>query len=186
MLTTTRTGFRRTAPCSSIRFCCQPTWLGGSLIAVTDMGLCAVFFGDEPKALQADLRRRFAGTELVESLPEDRDFAALVLTVNRAIENPSLPFEMNLDLHGTPFQQKVWKSLMSIPFGQTISYSELAERVGKPNAIRAVASACGANPISVIVPCHRVVRSDGSLSGYRWGIERKQKLIKRESVVSSS
>jgi len=160
-----------------IRFAVGQTSLGSVLVAATELGICAVLLGDEPQALVRDLQDRFGEAELVGG---DEQFEQWVAQVVGLIETPSAGTDLPLDLQGTAFQQRVWRALRRIPPGTTVTYSDLAERLGAPKAARAVAQACGANPIAVAIPCHRVIRTDGSLSGYRWGVERKRALLARE------
>lgn len=160
-----------------IRFAVAQCSLGALLVAASDKGVCAVFLGDDPEALVRDLQDRFRAAELVGA---DRAFEDWVARVVALVEDPATGLDLPLDLRGTAFQQRVWQALRAIPPGQTVSYAELARRIGHPGATRAVAAACGANPVAVAVPCHRVVRSDGGLSGYRWGVERKRALLERE------
>ena len=152
--------------------------LGRTLIAATDRGVCAISFGDDDGALDADLRGRFPRADI---RPADAALEALADRVVAMVDGagaiaPDLP----LDLIGTAFQQRVWRALRQIPSGETRSYGELAQQVGTPNAHRAVGTACGKNPVAVVVPCHRAVREDGSLGGYRWGLDRKRTLLDRE------
>jgi len=151
--------------------------LGRVLVAGTARGLCAIFFGDADAALEAELRTCFPNARLVAADEAMREWVAEAVAY---IDMPKGVFQLPLDIQGTAFQQKVWAALRDIPFGETATYAELARRVGAPAATRAVASACGANPAAVAVPCHRVLRSDGGLGGYRWGIERKRRLLDRE------
>jgi AraC family transcriptional regulator of adaptative response/methylated-DNA-[protein]-cysteine methyltransferase len=151
--------------------------LGRVLVAGTARGLCAILFGDADAALEAELRTRFPNARLVAADDAMRECVAEAVTY---IDMPKGVFHLPLDIQGTAFQQKVWAALRDIPFGETATYAELAQRIGTPSATRAVASACGANPAAVAVPCHRVLRSDGGLGGYRWGIERKRRLLDRE------
>lgn len=162
---------------ASIRFEIGESWLGLLLVGVSDRGVCAILIGDERDALRLDLRRRFLGAKLIEV---DGEIEEVVSQVVQQIENPSAEVSVPLDLRGTAFQEDVWEALRGIPAGSTATYTEIAERIGRPKAVRAVASACGANALAVLVPCHRVVRRDGSLSGYRWGEERKERLLERE------
>jgi AraC family transcriptional regulator of adaptative response/methylated-DNA-[protein]-cysteine methyltransferase len=163
----------------TIHFAIAESSLGGVLVAATEVGVCAILLGDDPQELIDDLVRRFPAATLAGARS---DFDDLVARVVSLVERPSLNVELPLDIRGTIFQQRVWKALRAIPLGATISYSELAERIGSPTAARAVAGACAANPLAVVVPCHRVVRRDGGLSGYRWGVEKKRELLKREQV----
>jgi AraC family transcriptional regulator of adaptative response/methylated-DNA-[protein]-cysteine methyltransferase len=161
-----------------IRYAVGQCVLGWTLVAVTERGLCAVELGDDREALAAQLRERFPQAAITAAESELADWVAMVVA---SIETPGYEFNLPLDLQGTAFQQRVWQALREIPAGTTLSYAELAQRIGQPQAVRAVAGACATNPVAVIVPCHRVVRIDGELSGYRWGMERKQTLLEREA-----
>jgi AraC family transcriptional regulator of adaptative response/methylated-DNA-[protein]-cysteine methyltransferase len=152
--------------------------LGTVLIAQSDKGICAILLGDQPQLLLEDLQQRNPKATLIAG---DRHFQKVIDEVISVIKQPDLTLTLPLDIRGTLFQQQVWQALQQIPAGETRSYSAIAEAIGTPRAVRAVAGACAANAIAVIVPCHRVVRSDGNLSGYRWGIERKQKLLLQEA-----
>lgn len=154
--------------------------LGTVLVAATGKGICALLLGDDPAELSAELQRRFPGAELTGG---DEAFAKLVAQAIRHVEAPAPRWNLPLDLRGTPFQQCVWQALREIPVGTTDSYTGVAERIGRPAAVRAVAAACAANPVAVAVPCHRVVRRDGGISGYRWGVARKRALLALESKV---
>lgn len=151
--------------------------LGWVLIAATPEGLCAIEFGDTPDALEARLRQRFPAAEVQ---PPDETFEAWVADVLRLLERPKTRLELPLDIRGTAFQRRVWQALREIPPGGTLSYAGVAQKIGRPTAARAVAQACAANPLAVAVPCHRVVRGDGALGGYRWGVERKRRLLEKE------
>ena len=152
--------------------------LGSVLVAATDKGVCAVLLGDDPEVLVRDLQDRFPRAHLIGG---DRSFETLAAMVIAAVETPAGRPDLPLDVRGTAFQHLVWKALCDIPAGETASYSEIARRIGQPGAARAVARACGANHLAVVIPCHRVVRTDGALSGYRWGVERKRILLEREA-----
>jgi AraC family transcriptional regulator, regulatory protein of adaptative response / methylated-DNA-[protein]-cysteine methyltransferase len=165
-----------------IRFAVGECSLGSVLVAATARGVCAILLGDEPEALVHDLERRFHRAELIGA---DADFEAQVAQVIGFIEGPGTAFPLPLDIRGTVFQQRVWQALSAIASGQTQSYSELAQVLGEPKAVRAVASACAANALAIAIPCHRVVRTDGSLSGYRWGVERKRELLARERLSAA-
>lgn len=169
-----RTGSSQT----TIRFAVEHCSLGRILVAATDRGLCAIFLGDTSKPLVRALAERFPRAEL---LAGDRKFARLVRKVVRFVEQPDRGLDLPLDVLGTAFQERVWRALNKIRAGETITYTELARRIGKPQAIRAVASACAANALAVAIPCHRVLRTNGSLAGYRWGVERKRQLLEREA-----
>jgi AraC family transcriptional regulator of adaptative response/methylated-DNA-[protein]-cysteine methyltransferase len=173
----TPTTFRAGGEGISIRFAIGESGLGPILVAASDKGVCAILLGDDPDELARDLQDRFPNARLIGG---DADFERLVARVVGLVENPSAGLELPLDIRGTAFQQKVWEALRQIPAGSTASYAEIAARIGRPKAVRAVAKACGANPVAVAIPCHRVVRTDGSLSGYRWGVDRKGELLRRE------
>jgi len=158
----------------------EPTSLGLVLVAGTANGVCAALLGDDAAALREDLRRRFPGAGLVSA---DAAFQERAVAVASYINAPLTPCDIPLDLHGTPFQRQVWQVLREVPAGTTTTYRELAAKIGRPQAMRAVGQAVGANPVAVIVPCHRVLRSDGAISGFRWGVERKRQLLAREGVV---
>nr|WP_246173697.1 methylated-DNA--[protein]-cysteine S-methyltransferase [Limnoglobus roseus] len=143
--------------------------------------MCAIFLGDAPEDLTRDLQDRFPDAELTGG---DEAFDQWVAQVVGFVENPALGLDLPLDIRGTSFQIRVWEALQKIPFGSTVSYAEIAGRIGQPTATRAVAQACGANSIAVAIPCHRVVRSDESVSGYRWGVERKVELLRRDRPAS--
>lgn len=152
--------------------------LGLALIAVSDKGVCAILLGDDAEALREDLRRRFKKALLIG----DADGGPFVDSVLTKIETPDVPIAFPIDARGTDFQQRVWAALRAIPPGSTTSYAEIARRIGAPKATRAVGGAIAANPVAVAVPCHRVLRSDGTLSGYHWGTGRKRALLARENV----
>lgn len=169
-----RAGGRDTA----IRFAIGQCSLGAILVAESVRGLCAISLGDDPDALARDLQDRFPNATLVG---DDPAFAQKVARVIAFVEAPGVGLDLPLDVRGTAFQQRVWLALREIPPGHTVTYSELAQALGAPQSVRAVAGACAANPLAVAIPCHRVVRRDGNLSGYRWGVERKRALIERET-----
>lgn len=173
----TPTAARRGGEGFVIRFAIGQSSLGNVLVAATEKGVSSIMLGDEPEALVRELERRFPRARLVSGDPGfERTVAAVVGLVEAPGQNLNLP----LDIRGTAFQNKVWRALRAIPAGRTASYAEIARAVGLPKAARAVAQACAANPVAVAIPCHRVVRSDGDLSGYRWGVERKRRLLDRE------
>jgi AraC family transcriptional regulator of adaptative response/methylated-DNA-[protein]-cysteine methyltransferase len=153
-------------------------WLGLVLVAGTERGICAILFDDRPEPLLAELERRFPAAAIE---PAGDAFAERLAEVLCAIEQPGLASSLPLDISGTAFQQRIWQALREIPAGKTASYAEIAKSVGTPRAIRAVAGACAANPIAVAIPCHRVIRGDGDLAGYRWGLARKRDLLAREA-----
>lgn len=171
--------FRAGGSGASIRFAIAACSLGAILVAATDKGICAILMGDDPELLVRDLQDRFPKAELRGA---ESDFEQTVAQVVAFVEAPRIGLDLPLDVRGTAFQQRVWQALREIPAGQTVSYAELAERVGLPKGARAIAGACAANPVAVAIPCHRVVRNDGSISGYRWGVERKHALLKREGA----
>ncbi len=162
----------------AIRFAVGRCSLGSILVAVSEKGVCGVFLHDDPEELVRELQRRFRNAELQ---PGDGDFEQWVARVVGMVEEPWKETDLPLDIRGTAFQQKVWDALREIPVGSTSSYAEIAAKIGLPKAVRAVAGACAANAIAVAIPCHRVVRTDGGISGYRWGVERKRALLEREA-----
>jgi AraC family transcriptional regulator of adaptative response/methylated-DNA-[protein]-cysteine methyltransferase len=164
---------------AAIRFAVGECSLGTILVAATDKGVCAILLGDDPDALLRDLQDRFPKAHLIGG---DGDFERLVAKIVGFVEAPQLGLDLPLDVRGTAFQQRVWQALREIPAGETASYTDVAKRIGSPKAVRAVAGACASNAIAVAIPCHRVVRSDGGLSGYRWGVERKRALLDREAA----
>ena len=170
---------RRGGMGEQIRFAVGETFLGDVLVAATDKGVCAIMLGDDPDDLAKALQDRFPRAELVGG---DEKFERMVATVVGLVEAPGQNLDLPLDVRGTAFQQRVWQALRAIPSGRTSTYAEIAQTVGYPKAARAVAQACAANPLAVAIPCHRVVRADGALSGYRWGVERKRKLLDREAT----
>jgi AraC family transcriptional regulator of adaptative response/methylated-DNA-[protein]-cysteine methyltransferase len=170
-----------------LRACVRACSLGSVLVAATARGICFAALDDDPAALRAALHQRFPGSQVGPSDPAlDAAADALVALIEG---DRGLPFPraagIPLDLHGTPFQRKVWAALQEIPAGTTVTYTDIAKRIGTPRAVRAVGTACGQNPVSVAVPCHRVLRGDGSLGGYRWGLERKRALLDRERARAS-
>jgi len=167
----------------TIRFTTVKTGLGWALVAATERGICMTALGDERAALEAELRRRFPAALI---WPADAKLTAWAEQIVRFITRPDAQPDLPLDIRGTAFQAQVWRALQKIPPGRTASYSEIAAALGRPSAIRAVAQACANNKLAVLVPCHRVVRSDGDLAGYRWGIERKRALIAREREAAAA
>ena len=159
-----------------IGICCY----GSALIAASEKGLCAVFLGEHPEKLLNELHQQFPGAELSVG---DAEFESTVSTVIQYIEKPDQKLKTKLDIRGTRFQKQVWELLTQIPFGKTSNYTEIAMQLGSPKSVRAVAQACGANKLAVIIPCHRVIRIDKELSGYRWGVELKKKLLLKEGVT---
>jgi AraC family transcriptional regulator of adaptative response/methylated-DNA-[protein]-cysteine methyltransferase len=160
-----------------IEFAIGESSLGAILVARSQRGVCAISLGDDADALLRELQDRFPRAELIGG---DAKFEVLVAQVVGLIEQPNIGIDLPLDVRGTAFQQRVWQALRQIPPGETASYAQIAQRIGSPKSVRAVAGACAANTLAVAIPCHRVVRSDGALSGYRWGVERKRELLLRE------
>ena len=163
-----------------IEFAIGESSLGAILVARSQRGVCAISLGDDADALLRELQDRFPRAELIGG---DAGFERLIAQVVGLIEQPELGIDLPLDVRGTAFQQRVWRALRQIPPGETASYAQIAQRIGSPTSVRAVAGACAANTLAVAIPCHRVVRSDGALSGYRWGVERKRELLLRERAT---
>jgi AraC family transcriptional regulator of adaptative response/methylated-DNA-[protein]-cysteine methyltransferase len=180
LLGMTPTQFRAGGSGNVIRFAVGQCSLGAILVAATEKGVCAIELGDDPEALVRDLQDIFPKARLVGG---DAAFEQLVAKVVGFVEEPAQGLELPLDIRGTAFQQRVWKALRAIPAGSTATYSEIAKRIGRPKAVRAVAHACASNAIALAIPCHRVVRTDGSLAGYRWGVARKRALLSREKAA---
>lgn len=178
LLGMTPTAFRAGGAKTVISFAIGQCTLGGILVAASERGVCAILIGEDPEALARDLQDRFPNADLVGG---DAEFEQLVAKVVGFVEMPKRGLDLPLDIRGTAFQQRVWQALREIPAGSTASYTEIARRVGSPKAVRAVAGACAANALAVAIPCHRVIRNDGSLSGYRWGVERKRALLELEA-----
>ena len=176
----TATQFRAGGKGTEIRFAVGECWLGAILVAATEKGVCAIEFGDDPENLVRAFQNRFPKARLIGG---DKEFEAQVARVVGLVEAPGRGVDLPLDIRGTAFQQRVWDAISAIPAGATATYAELARRIGAPKSVRAVASACASNAIAVAIPCHRVVRTDGSLSGYRWGVERKRALLNREKAA---
>jgi len=172
------TEYKKGGPNIPIRFAIGQCALGSILVAQSEKGVCAILLGDDPDELAKDLQDRFPNATLISG---DAEFESLVSQVIGLVENPSKGLDLPLDVRGTAFQQRVWEALQRIPSGSTVTYAEVAAELGEPKATRAVAGACAANNLAVVIPCHRVVRSDGSISGYRWGVERKRELLRREN-----
>ncbi len=171
--------YRAGAAKKDIRFAVSHCSFGPILVADTEQGICAIFLGDDPEALVGELRDRFPKANLIAG---DENFAQILAEVIAFVETPMKGLDLPLDIAGTAFQQRVWQALREIPAGATASYTEIAQKIGAPKAVRAVAQACAANNIAIAIPCHRVVHHDGSLSGYRGGVARKRALLERESV----
>ena len=174
----TSTTFSSGGPGKSIRFAVGECSLGSILVAATERGICAILLGNDPVALVRDLQGHFPIAELTD---DDPDFEHLMAKVVGFIEAPSLGFDLPLDVRGTAFQQRVWQALRAIPAGATASYAEIAERIGAPKEAYAVGQACASNVIAVAIPCHRAVRKNGALAGYRWGVARKRAILEREA-----
>ncbi|MFQ3786288.1 bifunctional DNA-binding transcriptional regulator/O6-methylguanine-DNA methyltransferase Ada [Halomonas sp. A29] len=179
MLGMTPQRYRSGGKDTEIRFALGECSLGNILVATSEKGICAISLGSDPEQLLQEFQDRFANANLV---PGGKDFDAWVAKVVGFVEAPGVGLSLPLDIRGTAFQQRVWQALTEIPVGATISYAELAQRIGSPQSVRAVARACASNTIALAIPCHRVVRSDGALSGYRWGVERKRALLEREAT----
>jgi AraC family transcriptional regulator of adaptative response/methylated-DNA-[protein]-cysteine methyltransferase len=180
LLAMTPSTYRRGGAGLTIRYGIAPCFLGWIGVAATERGICSIEFGDDPHDLPARIQRNFPSATLEEAGAE---FSAMIQTVVAFIEKPERSFGLPLDIQGTAFQRRVWSALREVPPGVTVSYAEIADRIGSPAAVRAVAQACAANKLAVAIPCHRAVRKDGELAGYRWGIARKQTLLTRESTA---
>lgn len=172
------TSYRAGGVNAEIRFAIGECSLGSILVAKSERGVCGILLGDDPETLARNLQDRFPRATLIGG---DAEFERLVSQVVGFVEAPALGLDLPLDVRGTAFQQRVWQALREIPAGSTASYADIAGRIGSPSSVRAVARACAANPLAVAIPCHRVVRTDGGLSGYRWGVERKRALLEREA-----
>lgn len=179
LLGMTPAAYRRGAPGETIRYALADSSLGRLIVALTDTGVCFIAFGECDEDLRSDLATRFPRARVIPAASGD---TALVASVVALVDDPSHGSDLPLDVRGTAFQQRVWRALTRIAPGETVSYGDLARRIGRPTAVRAVAQACGANPLAVAVPCHRVVGSNGSLTGYRWGVDRKRELLRREKA----
>lgn len=178
--TATRDAVRALAS-ETVRYAIAPCSLGRVLVATSAHGIIALFLGSDDAELRGELADRFDAATVEEG---GAAMDAIIAQVVAFVDSPAEELNVPLDIRGTAFQQSVWGVLRKIPPGTTASYREIAEQIGRPAAVRAVAQACGANPIAIIVPCHRVVRSDGALAGYRWGVERKRALLEREATAS--
>jgi AraC family transcriptional regulator of adaptative response/methylated-DNA-[protein]-cysteine methyltransferase len=177
MLGMTPTAFRTGGADTEIKFALGLCSLGSILVACSAKGVCAISLGDDPELLVRDVQDLFPKAELIGG---DADFETLVAKVVGFVEAPGLGLDLPLDVRGTAFQRRVWQALRDIPAGGTASYTDIARRIGAPKSVRAVAQACASNTIAVAIPCHRVVRQDGALSGYRWGVARKRRLLEKE------
>jgi AraC family transcriptional regulator of adaptative response/methylated-DNA-[protein]-cysteine methyltransferase len=180
MLGMTPREFRAGGSGAEIRFAVGQCSLGAILVGATQKGICAISFGNDPDALVRDLEDRFPKARLIGG---DAAFEELVARVVGFVEAPAQAFDLPLDVRGTAFQQRVWQALRKIPAGATATYTDIAKRIGRPKAVRAVAAACAGNPVAVAIPCHRVVRLDGDLAGYRWGVARKRALLAKEKAA---
>ena len=178
MLGMTPTTFRNGGADTEIRFAIGECTLGAILVARSEKGICAILLGDDPDTLARDLQDMFPKAHIIGG---DAAFEELVAKVVGFVEAPAVGLDLPLDVRGTAFQERVWQALKDIPPGETVSYADVARRIGEPKSVRAVAQACAANKLAVAIPCHRVVRNDGALSGYRWGVERKRSLIEKEA-----
>ncbi|HEY4169234.1 MAG TPA: bifunctional DNA-binding transcriptional regulator/O6-methylguanine-DNA methyltransferase Ada [Reyranella sp.] len=181
MLGMTPTHYRDGGLNEDIRFAVGQSSLGAILVASSARGVVSILIGDDPNGLACDLQDRFPKARLIGG---DPDYEKVVAEVVGLVEAPGLGLNLPLDVRGTAFQRRVWQALRQIPFGQTVSYTDVAVRIGSPKAVRAVAGACAANKIAVAIPCHRVVRRDGSPAGYAWGVERRQRLLEAEASAS--
>ena len=174
----TPSDYRKGGRDTDIRFALAQCALGAILVAQSARGICAISMGDDPEALLRELQDRFPQARLIGA---DAEFEALVARVIGFVEAPGTGLDLPLDIRGTAFQERVWQALRQIKPGETVSYTEIARRIGSPKSVRAVAQACAANQIAVAIPCHRVVRNDGAISGYRWGVARKRALLETEA-----
>ncbi len=177
----TPTAYRNGGKGLVIRIAIGQCFLGNVLVGATESGICAIEFGDDPEIMKRQFVERFSNANVVS---DDRDFNDWLDEVVEYIETPELGLDLPLDIQGTAFQRRVWDALKRLPSGTTVSYGELASKIGSPTSARAVAQACASNRVAVAVPCHRVVRQDGELGGYKWGIERKRMLLRREGNSS--
>lgn len=177
----TPTAFRKDGEGVEIRFAVGQCALGALLVAASDTGICEIALHENPEQLVRNLQDRFKAARLIGA---DREFEQWMAAVVGFVENPAVGLHLPLDVRGTAFQRRVWEALREIPVGATATYADIAERIGSPRSVRAVARACATNNIALAIPCHRVVRTDGSLAGYRWGIERKRELIEREAKAA--
>jgi AraC family transcriptional regulator of adaptative response/methylated-DNA-[protein]-cysteine methyltransferase len=178
MLGMTPSQYRAGGANEEIWFAAGQTSFGAILVASSKKGVAAILLGDDVEELVRNLQDRFPKARLIGA---DQNYEAMVARVVGLVEAPGIGLDLPLDVRGTAFQQRVWQALQEIPVGATVSYAELAQRIGAPKAVRAVAGACAANKLAVAIPCHRVIRNDGSVSGYAWGVERKRALLDREA-----
>ncbi|PKQ15785.1 MAG: bifunctional transcriptional activator/DNA repair enzyme protein Ada [Actinobacteria bacterium HGW-Actinobacteria-7] len=177
LLGMTPAAYRKGAPGETIRYALATSALGRVIVGLATGGVCFIAFGDDDATLLDDLATRFPRAEIAPAHPGDAQLVSAVITL---VDDPAHAPDLPLDVRGTAFQQRVWRALTRIAPGETVTYGELARRIGSPSAVRAVAQACGSNPVAVAVPCHRVIGADGTLTGYRWGVERKRVLLERE------
>ncbi|MGV1760781.1 bifunctional DNA-binding transcriptional regulator/O6-methylguanine-DNA methyltransferase Ada [Rhizobium sp. A22-96] len=182
MLGMTPTQYRAGGANEDIKFAVGQTYLGAILVASSAKGVASILLGDDPDELVRNLQDRFPKARLIGM---DREYEALIARIVGFVENPGIGLDLPLDVRGTAFQRRVWQALQEIPVGERVSYSDIARRIGSPTATRAVAGACAANNIAVAIPCHRVVRNDGALSGYAWGVDRKRALLDREAAQTA-
>lgn len=176
----TASEYKQGGQAKQIRFALGQCSLGAIIVAQSERGICWVALDDDPAVLLKEFQDHFHQAELIGA---DAAFEQLIARVVAFIEAPEIGLQLPLDIQGTAFQQRVWQALQTIPVGHTMTYADIAERIGSPKSVRAVANACAANKLAVAIPCHRVIRQDGSLSGYRWGVARKQQLLQREQEV---
>jgi AraC family transcriptional regulator of adaptative response/methylated-DNA-[protein]-cysteine methyltransferase len=179
----TPAAYRRGGQAAHIRCTVAPCPLGWLLLAATDRGICAVRLGDEGSALETQLRDEYPAAEVVR---DDTGLHEWLRPLLEHLDGQRPHLELPLDVQATAFQWRVWQELRAIPYGSTRSYTEIAAAIGQPTAVRAVARACAANPAAVVIPCHRAVREDGSLAGYRWGLQRKEKLLQTERAPNEA
>ena len=174
----TPTNYRAGGANTEIRFAIGECSLGSILVAQSERGVCAILLGDDPDELARDLQDRFPRANLIGG---DGEFEQLVSKVVGFVEAPALGLDLPLDVRGTAFQQRVWQELREIPVGETASYTDIANRISSPGSAKEVSEVCAANALAVAIPCHRVVKKDGALSGYRWGVKRKRALLEKEA-----
>jgi AraC family transcriptional regulator, regulatory protein of adaptative response / methylated-DNA-[protein]-cysteine methyltransferase len=174
----TPTNYRADGANTEIRFAIGECSLGSILVAQSERGVCAILLGNDPDELARDLQDRFPRANLIGG---DGEFEQIVSKVVGFVEAPALGLDLPLDVRGTAFQQRVWQALREIPVGETASYTDIANRIGSPGSAKEVSEACAANALAVAIPCHRVVKKDGAMSGYRWGVKRKRALLEKEA-----
>ena len=175
----TPSAYKKNGKGQVIRFGIGQCSLGAILVGATEKGICLLTLSDDPQELIEDLQNRFKNAELIGGHKQFEKWMAKVISF---VDRPKQSFDLPLDIQGTAFQKRVWEALRKIPYGKTATYADIAKKIGKPISMRAVANACGSNNIAVIIPCHRVIRTDGTISGYRWGVQRKKELLKKEGV----